>query len=132
MKDLLCVTLFHYSGVEAFLNPDICWPPRLETRHGMPLPSILAVLTKERLPVVKYSELVDPPESCAVCLYEFSESEELRKLTQCTHVFHRKCVDVWIDHEHKTCPLCRTPFISDDMQEALEEKLWTVSGISEF
>ncbi|KAL8101873.1 hypothetical protein AgCh_033680 [Apium graveolens] len=125
MKHLL-VTLFHYSGVEAFLDLDISWMTRLETRHDMQLPSLLAVLTKECLPVVKYSELVDnPPESCAVCLYEFCESEEIRKLTHCTHVFHRECVDVWIDHEHRTCPFCRTPFISDDMQEALEEKLWT-------
>lgn len=131
MKELLFVTLFHCSGFEAFLDPDICWPPRPKTRHDMALTSLLAALTKERLLVVKYSELVDTPESCAVCLYEFSDSEEIRKLTHCRHIFHRKCVDVWIDHEHKTCPLCRTPFITDDMQEALDEKLWAAS-VSEF
>lgn len=126
MKELLFVTLFHYSGVEYFLHPDICWQTRPKTRHEE-MSLTLAVLTREHLPVMKYSELVDPPESCAVCLIEFSDNEEIRKLTHCPHIFHRKCVDVWMDHDRKTCPLCRTPFISDDMQEAFEDRLWTAS-----
>lgn len=130
LKELLFVTLFYYPGAEAFLDPDITWPTRPKTRYDMP--TLLTVLTRELLPIVKYSELVNPPESCAVCLYEFLDSDEIRRLTNCRHIFHRKCVDSWMDHEHKTCPLCRTPFISDDMQEAFNERLWTASGISDF
>ncbi|KAL8101876.1 brassinosteroid-responsive RING protein 1-like [Apium graveolens] len=128
MKELLFVMLFYYPGSEAFLDPDIPWPTRPKTRNCMPA----LVLTRELMPVVKYSQIVDPPESCAVCLYEFSDSEEIRRLTNCRHIFHRKCVDSWMDHEHRTCPLCRTPFISEDMQEAFNERLWTASGISDF
>lgn len=130
MKELLFIALFYYPGVENFVDPDISWPTRPKTRNDKP--TLLVVLTRELLPIVKYSELVDPPESCAVCLYEFSDSEEIRRLTNCRHIFHRECVDRWMDHEHKTCPLCRTPFISDDMQEAFNERLWTASGISDF
>ncbi|WOG81267.1 hypothetical protein DCAR_0100413 [Daucus carota subsp. sativus] len=126
LKDLLFVTLFYYSGVEAFLDPDIRWSTRSKTRHDILLPSPLVVLTRELLPVVKYCEIVNPPESCAVCLYEFSGGEEIRRLMNCRHVFHRECVDRWMDNEQMTCPLCRTPFISDDMQEALNVKLWSL------
>ena len=45
------------------------------------LNSISALLIRESLPVVKFSELVDPPESCAVCLYEFEGEDEIRRLT---------------------------------------------------
>ncbi|WOG81263.1 hypothetical protein DCAR_0100408 [Daucus carota subsp. sativus] len=121
IKELLYVILFYQPCVEAFLDPDIDWPTRLKTRHEKT--PLLAVLTRELLPVVKYSELVNPPENCAVCLHEFSDSEEIRKLTNCRHVFHRECVDRWMDHEQKTCPLCRTPFISDDVEEACNNKI---------
>ena len=132
MKELLYVIFFYQPCVEAFLYPDIVWPTRLKTRHDKLLPSPLAVLTRELSPVVKYSDLVDPPESCVVCLYDFSGGEEIRRLINCRHVFHRECVDRWMDNKQVTCPLCRTAFISDDMQEALNVKLWSTSRISNF
>lgn len=58
------------------------------------------------LPLVTCSRgLFDSPgESCAVCLCEFAEGEDLRKLP-CDHYFHRKCVDQWLGRSCK-CPLC--------------------------
>ncbi|KAJ8555793.1 hypothetical protein K7X08_013289 [Anisodus acutangulus] len=32
-----------------------------------------------------------------------------------------------MDHDQKTCPLCRTAFIPDDMQESFNERLWLAS-----
>ncbi|KAL6553612.1 Homeobox protein B-H1 [Orobanche gracilis] len=72
------------------------------------------------------------PERCVVCLYEFRGEDEIRRLANCRHIFHRSCLDRWMDHEQKTCPLCRTQFIPEDMQEAYNEKLWLASGISDF
>ncbi|OMO77315.1 Zinc finger, RING-type [Corchorus capsularis] len=43
---------------------------------------------------------------CAICLGEFSDEDMLRLLTICCHVFHKDCVDLWLD-THKTCPVCR-------------------------
>ncbi|XVF51998.1 hypothetical protein PTKIN_Ptkin04bG0229900 [Pterospermum kingtungense] len=43
---------------------------------------------------------------CAICLGEFSEDDMLRLLTICCHVFHKECVDLWLE-SHKTCPVCR-------------------------
>ncbi|WOG81262.1 hypothetical protein DCAR_0100407 [Daucus carota subsp. sativus] len=125
IKDFVFTILFFHPCAQ-----DIYLSTRFKTRHEVP--TLLDVLTRELLPVVKYSELVDPPQTCAVCLNEFSGCEEIRRLPNCQHVYHRNCVDRWMDHEQKTCPLCRTPFISDDMQAAFNERLWTASGISDF
>ncbi|GFP89656.1 E3 ubiquitin-protein ligase rha1b [Phtheirospermum japonicum] len=51
-----------------------------------------------------------------------------RRLTNCRHIFHRSCLDRWMDHDQKTCPLCRTQFIPEEMQEAFNEKMWVASG----
>ncbi|KAG8477443.1 hypothetical protein CXB51_030870 [Gossypium anomalum] len=79
-----------------------------------------------------FEELVvvgDPPESCAVCLYEFEGGEEIRWLRNCRHVFHRACLDRWMDHDQKTCPLCRTPFVPDELQDEFNQRLWAASGV---
>lgn len=44
---------------------------------------------------------------CAVCLNEFQETEKLRKIPICSHVFHVDCIDVWLQG-NINCPLCRT------------------------
>uniref|UniRef100_A0A5B6YL74 Putative E3 ubiquitin-protein ligase RHA1B n=1 Tax=Davidia involucrata TaxID=16924 RepID=A0A5B6YL74_DAVIN len=129
IRKLICA-LFCSLGLGDFLDSDIAWTARPE--NPAEFHSVSAVLIRELLPVVKFSELVEPPESCAVCLYEFEGGDEIRRLTNCRHIFHRSCLDRWMDHDQKTCPLCRTPFIPDDLQDAFNERLWAASGISDF
>ncbi|KAL1805407.1 hypothetical protein ACET3Z_028475 [Daucus carota] len=43
---------------------------------------------------------------CAICLLEFEDDHVLRLITICSHVFHKKCIDIWFGM-HKTCPACR-------------------------
>ncbi|KAK8599748.1 hypothetical protein V6N13_060429 [Hibiscus sabdariffa] len=43
---------------------------------------------------------------CAICLGEFEDDHLLRLLTICCHVFHKECVDLWLE-SNKTCPVCR-------------------------
>ncbi|KAJ4712034.1 E3 ubiquitin-protein ligase RHA1B-like [Melia azedarach] len=127
----LISVLFSYLGLQEFVEPDIVWPDTPTSRIPAPL-SVSALLIREILPVVKFSELVDPPDSCAVCLYEFEDQDEIRRLANCRHIFHRSCLDRWMGYDQKTCPLCRTPFIPEDMQETFNERLWAASGIPEF
>ncbi|MBA0769349.1 hypothetical protein Gotri_018090, partial [Gossypium trilobum] len=68
---------------------------------------------------------------CAVCLYEFEGGEEIRWLRNCRHVFHRACLDRWMDHDQKTCPLCRTPFVPDELQDEFNQRLWSASGVGD-
>ncbi|KAK2427465.1 RING-H2 finger protein ATL52 [Trifolium repens] len=44
--------------------------------------------------------------TCAVCLGDFEEGEELRTMPKCLHSFHVPCIDMWL-HSHLSCPICR-------------------------
>ncbi|MCE3051293.1 hypothetical protein HAX54_049351 [Datura stramonium] len=53
---------------------------------------------------------------CAVCLGEFQDSEWLKHLPCCSHVFHVACIDTWFQI-HSSCPLCRSNVFSVKMQQ---------------
>ncbi|XVE57424.1 hypothetical protein DITRI_Ditri04bG0089700 [Diplodiscus trichospermus] len=55
---------------------------------------------------------------CAICLGEFSDEDMLRLLTLCCHVFHKECVDLWLE-SHKTCPVCRREL--DEPKKSLDK-----------
>ncbi|XVF80107.1 hypothetical protein PTKIN_Ptkin15bG0043900 [Pterospermum kingtungense] len=110
------------------------WPEN-PTRATPENPPVSALLIREILPVIKFEELMvvrDPPERCAVCLYEFEGGEEIRWLRNCKHVFHRACLDRWMDHDQQTCPLCRTPFVPDELQDKFNQRLWAAFGVGDF
>ena len=44
----------------------------------------------------------------AVCMHEIEGSQKVRVPFNCCHVFHRECLDVWVDQGQATCPLCRS------------------------
>ncbi|CAI8613183.1 unnamed protein product [Vicia faba] len=89
-------------------------------------PTLSATLIREFLPVVNFRDLAEDSKSveCAVCLNEFSGDEEIRCMTNCKHIFHKTCVDRWIDHDQKTCPLCRTHFVPCAKIEDYNQRLW--------
>lgn len=55
---------------------------------------------------------------CAVCLNQIKMEDEVRELMNCDHIFHRECIDRWLDHDldnnnhNPTCPLCRAPLLT--------------------
>ena len=134
----LIFSLFNYLGLSDFIETDTIWlddPTR--TPEQKP---VSAMLIREFLPVIKVQDIVagagagagDTPESCAVCLYEFDGEDEIRWLRNCKHIFHRACLDRWMDHDQKTCPLCRTQFVPEEKQDEFNERLWAASGVSDF
>jgi hypothetical protein len=46
-----------------------------------------------------------PFDVCGVCLVDFEEGNELRKLIPCGHRFHRECIDRWLLEASTTCPV---------------------------
>ncbi|CAM0903219.1 unnamed protein product [Alopecurus aequalis] len=46
--------------------------------------------------------------TCRVCLERLELTDEVRRLGNCAHAFHRGCIDRWIDVGEVTCPLCRS------------------------
>ncbi|KAI4347527.1 hypothetical protein L6164_008336 [Bauhinia variegata] len=68
-------------------------------------------------PILVYSTIKDlkigiEGLECAVCLSEFKDSDTLRLLPKCSHVFHPDCIDAWLA-SHVTCPVCRANLSPD-------------------
>ncbi|XP_022730878.1 E3 ubiquitin-protein ligase RHA2A-like [Durio zibethinus] len=95
---------------------------------------------KERLPWVS--------DTCAVCLSQLKEGDEVRELRNCRHLFHKDCIDRWVDYgqdhdhdydhdhdnddedNHKTCPLCRAPLLtSQSLGWPKNEPSWAVERL---
>ncbi len=48
-------------------------------------------------------------EICPICYDEFKVREYKRTLDQCSHCFHKKCIDKWFrkNQDNMNCPICR-------------------------
>jgi len=61
----------------------------------------------KRIKLQQYQEAVkaneNAPETCCVCLDDFSDKDEVVQLP-CGHIFHPLCSHTWISR-HRTCPL---------------------------
>ncbi|KAJ9168125.1 hypothetical protein P3X46_019687 [Hevea brasiliensis] len=73
-------------------------------------------------------------DKCAVCLGHLKDHDVVRELRNCCHVFHKECIDRWLDHDHdnhKTCPLCRAPLLTTSQCSAWvkSEPSWAVERI---
>ncbi|KAL1341565.1 hypothetical protein HN51_028088 [Arachis hypogaea] len=60
--------------------------------------------------VVKIHKIGKGALECAVCLNEFEDTETLRLIPKCDHVFHPECIDEWLE-SHTTCPVCRADLL---------------------
>lgn len=56
-------------------------------------------------------DLEDNTEKCTICLSEFEDFEDVRRLP-CMHLFHVECVDQWLS-SNKRCPICRVDIDAD-------------------
>ncbi|GLJ24441.1 hypothetical protein SUGI_0466730 [Cryptomeria japonica] len=74
-------------------------------------------MVKNKLSVIKFQSFaesrgeIQEDVMCAVCLNSLERDDEIRELCNCSHIFHRDCLDKWIDHHQITCPLCKCPLI---------------------
>ncbi|KIW67293.1 hypothetical protein PV04_06558 [Phialophora macrospora] len=44
--------------------------------------------------------------SCAICLDSLEENDQIREI-RCGHVYHAKCLSLWVERGHHDCPLCK-------------------------
>ncbi|EOA24864.1 hypothetical protein CARUB_v10018154mg [Capsella rubella] len=83
--------------------------PVLVVTSGLSNISVLADhLNLNRLFSFRYAD--DAPSDCIVCLSTLKTGEQVRKL-DCRHVFHKHCLEGWLQHLNFSCPLCRSPLL---------------------
>ncbi|KAK1403749.1 RING-type domain-containing protein [Heracleum sosnowskyi] len=72
-------------------------------------------LVETKNPMSHYDSaiLIDQSEECSVCLSTFENGQDIRKVKQCNHSFHKHCLDKWLRQDFPTCPLCRTSVLPE-------------------
>ncbi|XP_058772635.1 RING-H2 finger protein ATL51-like [Vicia villosa] len=108
---LIAICLCHRRRTTTDQNqlqpPNQAAMPSLAERTSSSVPVV------HRIPTHKYHkrdkvDAVSDDEggTCAVCLGDFEEGEELRTMPECLHSYHVDCIDMWL-HSHSSCPICR-------------------------
>jgi hypothetical protein len=87
-----------FSDLLTMLNP----MPLAPMENVIVFPSNEQIAAATRV----YSAQSRLEECCAVCQEDIEPSAEVRQIKQCTHVFHRDCVDQWFE-QSVFCPICR-------------------------
>ncbi|KAL5709049.1 RING-type E3 ubiquitin transferase [Ranunculus cassubicifolius] len=98
---------YYYRAMTAFLP--------FRHRSADPQGNLLAIgldeTTLQSYPTLLYSQAkLDHKEStpcCSICLSDYNNTDMLRLLPECGHLFHVECVDPWFQL-HTTCPVCRS------------------------
>ncbi|KAJ9184590.1 hypothetical protein P3X46_004302 [Hevea brasiliensis] len=97
-------------------------PPEL---HNIVVDVGLDETTLKRYPKLLYSEAKlhksdSTATCCSICLADYKNTDILRLLPDCSHLFHLKCVDPWL-RLHPTCPVCRTSPLPTPLSTPLAE-----------
>ena len=93
-----------------------CYSSSSSQRHNTKL--VAATEAIEKCPIFEYStakelKVGNGAEECSVCLVEFEDSDTIKMLPKCQHVFHQNCIDTWLP-SRMTCPICRQKLTSQD------------------
>ncbi|KAK8955901.1 RING-H2 finger protein ATL56 [Platanthera guangdongensis] len=105
---------FLFAGIAVFTLIFLCVIGRVLRRRQLiesvirpPQAAVRRGLSQEEMRLLScfsYAGVI--PSECAVCLEELREGELCRALPGCNHVFHRPCVDRWLERS-EMCPICR-------------------------
>ncbi|KAI3505334.1 hypothetical protein L1887_27424 [Cichorium endivia] len=80
----------------------------------LPVPvHVVTASIKAKVRIIPYSDFAhrhggSEKPACSVCLDCIDATHLIRELLTCKHVFHRECLDRWVDEGQVTCPLCRS------------------------
>lgn len=95
------------SSVSQLLRTDNNRLRRFEGRVTHPTAKKVIGSLKPIKPTVR-----DLSEKCAICFETYAKKDTCVKL-ECAHLFHRKCVLMWLK-EHNSCPTCRYELETED------------------
>ncbi|KAK9060413.1 hypothetical protein SSX86_021117 [Deinandra increscens subsp. villosa] len=107
MKETL-ISILHVVGIRIASNQPATESP--ESR-GSPSRTYMDEF-RSLIPTIRYDSLsCTAKQECSVCLIEFKPEAEINRLS-CGHVFHKSCLEKWLNYWNLTCPLCRHRIIA--------------------
>jgi len=59
----------------------------------------------DNLKILKYSQ--EFTTNCSICLMDVEKDNEYYQI-KCNHIFHKKCLEKWLEEYNYVCPICRT------------------------
>ncbi|KAI3457692.1 hypothetical protein Pfo_014355 [Paulownia fortunei] len=114
VRSILHVIGIHIASWEEFsVEP----PDSVEFRRS-PSESYMEEF-RSRTPAKRYDSIFIcdcPKQECSICLTEFKPKAEINHLS-CGHVFHKLCLEKWLNYWNTTCPLCRNYMIPQEVEE---------------
>ncbi|OIW20919.1 hypothetical protein TanjilG_25091 [Lupinus angustifolius] len=116
-------TILHIVGIDvSSSSPNTSQnPPESFELHLSPLDGFIEEF-RSKTPSRSFDSVCgcdhQPEHDCTVCLTEFEPKSEINRLP-CGHIFHKVCLEKWLDYWNITCPLCRTPLMPEDDRSCL-------------
>ena len=80
-------------------------PVNTDLLQDVEIPTNLSIL-RNNSTVSSYGNLNTTEDRCCICRENFRDTDIVRKINSCGHVFHINCVDTWLE-SNTTCPMCR-------------------------
>ena len=80
-------------------------PVNTDLLQDVEVPTNLSIL-RNNTTVSSYANLNTTEDRCCICRENFRDTDIVRKINSCGHVFHINCVDTWLE-SNTTCPMCR-------------------------
>ena len=80
-------------------------PVNTDSMVDVVVPTNLNIL-RQNTEVSTFASLNASENSCCICQENFQDTDIVRKINSCGHVFHLNCLDTWLE-SHTSCPVCR-------------------------
>lgn len=114
---LAFVTLYGLGGTEVTLTV-ICSVTYCLVRSMIPIRpgsvgSYSTRMTSKELAIHTFvmggkEEVISQCSTCSICLDNYDTGDSISVVRVCGHMFHDKCLDLWINRSNNTsCPYCR-------------------------
>ncbi|CAL0315650.1 unnamed protein product [Lupinus luteus] len=114
VKDIVRITLYIF-GINFSSSDTSLYPPELfefpESFEIFTSPSDSTYIKEiiSHTPTLRFDSVCCYKEAeveCIVCLTKFEAESEIKHLS-CGHIFHKVCLEKWLNYLNITCPLCR-------------------------
>lgn len=137
IKTAICWALHFVGALDESEESDSSSWQELHPDMNSSVPCVSADMIRDNLPLVafgnfaeRFSESMGGDLVCTVCLSEFQGEDEVRELCNCRHIFHKICLDMWLDHRQTSCPLCRSSLIPKTILDTEPNNSWVVDQIA--